>query len=29
MLDNLVGSFAEARLDAEPGNLVVDLEMIK
>jgi hypothetical protein len=29
VLDNLVGSFAEARLDAEPGNLVVDLEMIK
>ena len=28
VLDKLVGSFAEARLDAEPANLIVDLEMI-
>lgn len=29
VLENLVGSFAEARFDAEPGSLIVDLEMIE
>lgn len=29
VLDKLVGSFAEARLDAEPAKLIVDLEMIE
>ena len=28
VLDKLVGSFAEARLDADPATLIVDLEMI-
>jgi Cdc6-like AAA superfamily ATPase len=29
VLDKLVGSFAEARLDAEPASLIVDLVMIE
>ncbi len=29
VLDKLVGSFAEARLDADPASLIVDLEMIE
>ena len=29
VLNNLVDSFAEARLDAEPASLIVDLEMIE
>jgi hypothetical protein len=28
VLDKLVGSFTEARFDAEPASLIVDLEMI-
>jgi hypothetical protein len=28
VLDKLVGSFTEARFDADPSTLIVDLEMI-